>query len=208
MKIVAVATARNEADIIEAFVRHNLAFCDAMIVLDHWSTDRTLTILKALQNEGLPLHVLKDRTQGYLQIVHMNKMIAMAVHDLCADWVVCLDADEIIQGEGMMALRELDPATINSCLCIPLYHYVVQPGDDRNEINPLLRITHRLPRIPSSWTNYKAIVPGHVIRNNKTSIIGGNHTFVINGFETSGVIYEGAWLNHFPSGNLVSMARK
>ena len=32
---------RNEADIVEAFVRHNLRVLDAMLVVDHGSTDAT-----------------------------------------------------------------------------------------------------------------------------------------------------------------------
>ena len=39
MPIVAVATIKNEADVIEAMVRHNLAFVDRMVVLDNGSSD-------------------------------------------------------------------------------------------------------------------------------------------------------------------------
>jgi len=67
MKLVAVAMVRNEEDIVEAFVRHNLSVLDGMIVVDHGSADRTLAVLNALCAERLPLVVLRSDAAGYLQ---------------------------------------------------------------------------------------------------------------------------------------------
>ena len=41
MRLVAVSIVKNEADIIEAFVRHTLAWVDHHLVFDHDSTDGT-----------------------------------------------------------------------------------------------------------------------------------------------------------------------
>ena len=60
MRIVGVAMVRNEADIVEAFVRHNLTQVDALTVVDHGSTDGTSEILAALVAEGLPLALERD----------------------------------------------------------------------------------------------------------------------------------------------------
>ena len=81
MKIVAISGVRNEADIIEPFVRHTLAYCDTLIVLDHGSTDATFEILKKLQQEGLSLHLLQDGTLGHMQVVFMNRLLQLAVAD-------------------------------------------------------------------------------------------------------------------------------
>lgn len=35
MKTVGVACVKNEADIVEAFVRHNLFYLDALLILNH-----------------------------------------------------------------------------------------------------------------------------------------------------------------------------
>ena len=48
MKLYGVAMVRNEADIIEAFVRHNLTVLDGLVVVDHSSDDGTSEILSAL----------------------------------------------------------------------------------------------------------------------------------------------------------------
>jgi len=48
MRLVAVSIVKNEADIIEPFVRHTLAWVDHHLVFDHDSTDGTREILGAL----------------------------------------------------------------------------------------------------------------------------------------------------------------
>ncbi|MBQ1762801.1 MAG: glycosyltransferase family 2 protein, partial [Aquincola sp.] len=57
LSALALGMVKNEADIVEAFVRHNLHFVDLMVLLDNGSTDGTRDILEALQKEGLPLLV-------------------------------------------------------------------------------------------------------------------------------------------------------
>ena len=60
MPLYGVSMVRNEADVIEAFVRHNLRALDRLIVVDHGSSDGTREILHALSDEGLPLAVEHD----------------------------------------------------------------------------------------------------------------------------------------------------
>ena len=63
MRLVGVSMVRNEADIIEAFVRHNAAVLDALVVVDHGSVDGTREILFALRDEGLPLAIEQDHVR-------------------------------------------------------------------------------------------------------------------------------------------------
>lgn len=57
MRIVAVSRILDEADIIEAFLRHTATFVDHHVVLDNGSRDGTLEIMKNLHNEGLNLSI-------------------------------------------------------------------------------------------------------------------------------------------------------
>ena len=50
MRIASVSIVKDEADIIEAFVRHNLVFVDRMFIIDDRSSDNTSEIL-----QGSPL---------------------------------------------------------------------------------------------------------------------------------------------------------
>ena len=78
MRLVAVSIVKNEADIIEAFVRHTHAWVDHHLVFDHDSTDGTREILQALRAEGLPLELFTDDAIGKLQQYRSNHLSRLA----------------------------------------------------------------------------------------------------------------------------------
>ncbi len=96
MKIAVLAMVKNEADIIESFVRHNLLFADEMYILDNDSTDNTLLILKHLHNEGLPIQLFQSSMQGYQQQVISTSLLNHIKDKTDADVFMFLDADEFI----------------------------------------------------------------------------------------------------------------
>src|SRR5437868_13045546 len=98
MKLVAVSIVKNEADVIEPFVRHARAWTDHHLVFDHDSTDGTREILGRLIAEGLPLTVFTDTALGNLQQARSNHLTRIAAREFAADWVLPLDADEFISG--------------------------------------------------------------------------------------------------------------
>ena len=67
-KIVSVSMVKNEADVIESFVRHACTFVDEMYICDHKSTDGTLEILKSLQSEGLPIKISSYDSEDHAQV--------------------------------------------------------------------------------------------------------------------------------------------
>ena len=60
IEALGIAMVKNEADVIEAFVRHNLGFMDALAIVDNDSIDGTREILVQLQQEGLPIILFDD----------------------------------------------------------------------------------------------------------------------------------------------------
>jgi hypothetical protein len=88
---------RNEADIVESFVRHNLSLLDGLLVVDHGSSDGTSEILAALVAEGLPLDVERDVSVGYLQSEIMTRTVRNAFVGHGADFVFALDGDEFLR---------------------------------------------------------------------------------------------------------------
>ncbi len=105
MRLFGVAMVRNEADVVEAFVRHNLAVLDGLIVVDHGSIDGTSGILAKLQAEGLPLRVMSERDPAYRQSATITRLAREALAQDAADFVFALDADEFLKLDARATLE-------------------------------------------------------------------------------------------------------
>ncbi len=146
MRLVAVSVVKNEADIIEAFVRHTLAWTDHHLVFDHDSTDGTREILQALQAAGLPVSVFRDDAQGHLQQARSNHLTRLAAQAHAADWILPLDSDEFLDGPGRAELEAaLQHAGSGQAVSLPLLDYCACDSDDPAETNPALRLRHCRP---------------------------------------------------------------
>jgi hypothetical protein len=143
MKLIAVSIVKNEADIIEAFVRHTHALVDHHLVFDHASTDGTRQILAELVREGLPLSLFTDDHLGKLQQQRSNHLARLACSDHQAEWVLPLDADEILVTPDRAALeRELAGCPAGRPLRLTLLNYYPTTADDAAEVNPVRRLRH------------------------------------------------------------------
>src|SRR6476646_8028016 len=93
--MVGVSVVKNEADIIEANVRHNLRYLDRIVVFDHDSCDATPRILDALAKEGLPVTLLTRRADkrefGFWQGEFMTALAKLAFDQHGADQVFPID---------------------------------------------------------------------------------------------------------------------
>ena len=198
MRIIAFARARNEADIIEAFVRHTLAFAEALILLDHGSTDATPQILRQLVEEGLPLHLSHDATLGHRQVVQANQLLHRAVDEFGADWVLCLDADEFVEAPSVEAFRAV-LASAAGPVKLLVRNYYAQPSDPPEEANPIRRITHYLrkaqPGDPVS--EFKVVVPAALARTPGALLNQGNHEVLVEGHAADAVVPPDLFLAHF-----------
>lgn len=105
MRLFGVTMVRNEADVIEPFVRHNSSVLDGLVVVDHDSIDGTREILAKLQSEGLPLRVVHDADPAYRQSETMTALARDALTRDAADFVFALDADEFLKIESRSGLE-------------------------------------------------------------------------------------------------------
>lgn len=173
MRLVAVSIVKNEADIIEPFVRHSLAWADHHLIFDHDSTDGTREILRALQHEGLPITLFRDDAPGHLQQARSNHLTRLAAQAYGADWVLPLDADEILTGPDRPALEQaLGALDHERPASLPLLDYCPTTGDDAAVLNPVIRLRHCQARASSTR---KIFIPRHLASDPGLAAGKGNH---------------------------------
>lgn len=132
--IFAVTLIKNEADIIESFVRYNINFFDGMIILDDNSTDNTPKILNKLEREGLNIYLFKrdKKVLGYFQAQITNQLIDLAIDKFNADIIFPLDADEFLISESDINPKQiLQILDIDKVYSIMWRTYVVSEFDDK-----------------------------------------------------------------------------
>ena len=196
MQIAAISRVRNEADIIEPFVRHTLAYCGKLIVIDHGSTDATGEILDQLRKEGLALHIIRDTTLGHVGVEQMNRLLKLAAGEFSADWIFCLDADEFIAGAPDASFLPFPVDDQTPCLKMRMRTYYSKPDDAAEALNPVERITRRLKVEPME--SFKVIVPGPLARQPASQLVQGNHYLRTGTRKAMSEVLEDVHLAHFP----------
>ena len=143
MKLIGIAMVGNEADIVEAFVRDNLAYLDHLVIAEHNTFDGTREILAALLDEGLPLTIRRIETPVFWQAAVTNDLLLEAMERFDPHWIVPLDADEFLEAESRAAL-EAELAGMTSCHGrLRWIHHVPTELDDERQEHPGRRIRHR-----------------------------------------------------------------
>ena len=99
-RIIGLSMVKNEQDLVEPFVRHNLQFLDQFVVVDNASSDQTRPILRQLSGEFENLTCLDDPTFGYTQSQRTTALLHKIQARERADFVVFIDADEFILADN------------------------------------------------------------------------------------------------------------
>lgn len=192
---------RNEADIIETFIRYNLQFLDEMIIVLHAPADGTDRIVADLKREGLPIVIEHNRELAFRKCAWMNTIARDVLAQKRADFLFMLDADEFIKTPSREFLeRAIDAIPLGATAVLRWESYVPSPDDAANEINPLKRIQHRCSK--ESQPVCKVIVNAHFGADHTLAIAEGNHAVIrrIRGAEipVRHVTFRGLSLAHFP----------
>lgn len=163
---------RNEEDILEAAIRHNLRALDSLTVIDHASTDASPAILSSLDSEGLPLEVLRDESLGFLQsgvTTAQARRLLAAGADLC----IPIDADEFLRMPSRAAFeRTVASANPALHLAMPWLTYLPDfdaPGDI------VARLRHAKRKPTELHGLYKVIVRRRLLETPGAVVARGNH---------------------------------
>jgi SAM-dependent methyltransferase len=132
---VGLAIVKNEEDIVEPFVRHNLQFLDMLFVADNFSGDSTRQILAKMQREGLPIIVFDDPFTAYAQGPKMTRFASSITSAIYPDFLAPLDADEFIKCSSREEFfSQLDRIPVGGIGLVPWTTYVITPQDLNEEL--------------------------------------------------------------------------
>ncbi len=195
MRLIAVARVRNEADIVEAFVRHHAGLVDWLILLDNGSIDATADILRSLKREGAPISLYRADTAIFTEAAHNTFLLRQAVA-LAADWVLCLDCDEFVDTRrAALPLRSYlaaVPADVD-CLELALVNYHATAADNPDELIAPKRIRRRSEPsdVPKVFVRGRLAVRGATVAH-------GNHSISLAGQTIQAVRAPDLLLAHYP----------
>jgi hypothetical protein len=175
MKLWGVAMVRNEADIVEAFVRHNLTVLDGLSVVDHHSTDATPRILGELVAEGLPLTVETEARSGYYQDEIMTAAVRRALAATGADFAFALDGDEFVRLRSRELLeRVLGGLPPRMHAALRWQTYVPDFAAPAGDVVALARSARRLAT--ERHGAFKVVLGRHFLDTPDAVIVTGNHS--------------------------------
>jgi hypothetical protein len=190
---------RDEADVIECFVRHSLAWIDVMHLVVHRSMDETPAILRLLALEGLPVEITVSEDAVFRQ-GEVQTRLARAAFARGADHVFLLDADEFLLAPDRERLHSKLAGLHDGTGAVAWRTYIPLPEDDANEPNVLRRITHR--PVQERKVLGKVILGKSFARDQSLCLLEGSHWM----YQRAGTdftplpmeVFADMWLAHFP----------
>lgn len=199
---VGLSICRNEADILESFVRHNLALLDALYLVDHCSSDGSREILRQLCEEDDCLRVIFHDDPEFDQASLTTAYAKRLARQYAGDWIFILDADEFISVDSPGALsRSLPVGSSLEPIALPWKTYIPLPTDDPSEANPAVRIKHRRcsEEAQSKTTPSSKVAFSAALAHNDWFRIdhGAHHIYTPSG-PIPGTPIAGVFLAHFP----------
>ena len=198
MKVFSISMIKNEADIIESFIRYHQSIFDGMVILDNGSTDNTLPIIQKLQAEGYAIYLYQDKNTEYNQDEKMSKLLSITFEKYEPDIVFPLDADEflIASNNNINPKEYFLMMNLNTCYYLKWRTYIPTKTDNIKEISPIKRMNHVRPDMYEKFS--KVVVPKHVFNQFLPKLTMGNHDINLNSRDIKKEEFGLLKIAHFP----------
>jgi hypothetical protein len=134
MRLIGMMPCRNEDWILGLSVRAALMWCDALVILNHASTDKTAEIVCEVQAQ-FPgrVHCFSDSDQQWREMDHRQELLN--VSRACgATHLAIIDADEVLTGNLLDSIRTHIESMPRGCI-LQLPGYNLRGGLDRYHAN-------------------------------------------------------------------------
>ncbi|MBF0175220.1 MAG: FkbM family methyltransferase [Magnetococcales bacterium] len=195
MRLIGIAIVKNESDIIEVFLRHNMTFLDRLYLIDNDSCDTTMTIINRVQQEIDNIVVSSFDYNDHRQETFVTYLARKICNMDTADFILLLDADEFLTPDRATlehALQAVPPGQVGY---IGWLNYIPTAEDPHAEPDPRLRIRNHYA---VEHDTYKAVLPPAIILKDGFAMGIGNHSAMIDHQECIYHPLVGVKLAHFP----------
>ena len=198
VQTISITMVKNEQDIIEPFLRHNRQFFDAMIVLDHGSTDRTAEIIENCARELGGIFFTHISRFEYAQSEYMSAALRYVQSTFFADFVCFLDADEFISSPDRSAfLKDLSVVPVGHASEHLWQTFLPDPAANGSEPDDWLYYMgfRRIQECPREIKCFIRMAGGN---EPELEVRQGNHGFSLNGRVIPRYRIASSPLRHFP----------
>lgn len=170
-RIVTMTMVKNEADIIETFVRYTMSFAEKMVFIDNGCTDNTIAILKALMAEGYNIEIYYEADVLHEQYIIENRYLYKIIDIVECDFILPLDADEFLSSSENLfdCIEKLDLKSVS----LLKWRTYVLTEPRKNEQTFLKEI--KSYRVNESITFTKVIIPVKLIKEKEIYVKNGHH---------------------------------
>lgn len=189
MKLYSYTTVKDEADVIESFVRYNMNVLDGMVISDNCSNDNTLKILKKLKDEGYNIDILEDTNRYFDQNKVRRRLFEYTRDKYKPDFIFPLDADEFIgtytDRNPREIIEKLDKSNVYR---YKMQNYVFIPNMDLGELFIPNRLVNIRKFIPNERISYKCFLSDDIYRRNIELYMGSHKIKFLDESEEAPVI--------------------
>jgi SAM-dependent methyltransferase len=207
-RIVGISMVKNEQDIIEPFILHNIQFLDALIIADNGSSDATREIIKIYQAKVEGIFLVDIRRFGYTQAEHMTSMLLHCQTSFFADYLFLLDADEFISAPSRQSLeKSLGMIPQRGVGLMPWRTYVLRKGHEEEEAADVPR-TMEYRREHEEPQFYKAVLRLGATCDPAIRVTQGNHDIIDEKGRLPKVVLRDLPLLHYPIRNANQLTAK
>lgn len=182
MKFISISLVKNEADIIELFIRINSRVIDHFFIVDNGSTDHTIKIINKLKDEGYNITLYLDPTTAYVQDKMTTRALRTAASTEKFDWAFILDADEFINIPKEELEKELSTIKEENTVAALRWSNWIPKGDIYYDYpNPLWSCFERKAEEEVDFV--KIVVPYNLSQKIMTSL-GNHYALLVKDLET------------------------
>jgi glycosyltransferase involved in cell wall biosynthesis len=122
-KLTLSMVVRNEADRwLSRALRQHRPFIQEAVIVDDASTDDTVDVVRR-ELEGIPLRLVRNTTSRFANEITLRKQQWEETLASNPDWVLVLDADEILEPRAVVAIPELIQQTDYGVFGFELYDF-------------------------------------------------------------------------------------